>query len=95
MIVAAGVTFDWTITLGNLVSAAAIVMGFWGASLRLTQRLSRFEATVEDHTNAISTHARKHERQDELLRDLMGDVQRLIGRLDSMTERRRFPREES
>lgn len=86
-------TFDWSINLGSVLTALSFLVGIWLASLTLTRRLTTFEGTVTIHTDALAQHVRWMEKQDNLLLQLVGDVQRLIGRLDAQTERRREPRE--
>ena len=59
----------------------------------MDRRIAVFESTLKMHAESISHHSGRMEKQDELLITLVGDVQRLVGRLETSSERRREARE--
>lgn len=85
--------FEWTINLGNLITAIVFVLGLWGTSMKLTARATTFENRLSEHTLAITHHSDRMGKQDDLLLTIIRDVERLIGRLDAQTERRRERRD--
>ncbi len=81
--------WDGTITLGNVLSAVAFLVGLWAAAQRtyysLDKRANSFEATISNHAKLLEEHARRMERQDDQHLKLMGDIQRILGRLDGVS----------
>lgn len=77
---------DWTISFGTVWAAASIIVSIWWASVSVQQgmdkRLAVFESVLRDHALTLVGHAEKMGQQDVLLLKLVGDVQRLIGRLE-------------
>lgn len=80
-------SFDWTITLGNLMTIGGIVVGMYvGATKilnRVDDRLMKLEQIFVSHTATLIAHAARMEKQDDMLLRLVGDVQRLIGHMES------------
>ena len=91
-------TFDLTISLGNVLMVLSMVGGIWWMGIRAQQvadvRLSRYETLLTDHqqadTQAFESVLKRMDRDDEMmLRQnestlrLVADVQRLIGRFES------------
>lgn len=89
--------FDWTITLGALVASIIIVAGTWAAVSRLysmlEKRLSLFEVGLGVHTQTLINHATRMEKQDDLMLKLVGDMQRVIGRMEQWTAVNDYRRE--
>lgn len=85
-------TFDWTITLGTLISALMIVAGTWAAISRLygllDKRLSVFEQTLNSHASTLLQHDQKMNKQDDMMGRISGDLHRLIGRMEAWTDQR-------
>jgi hypothetical protein len=78
--------FIYTITFGNIMTIVGFVISIWVTAARLytllEKRLVIFEHLLEMHAKTLGEHAKRMERQDELLIRLVGDVQRLIGRVE-------------
>lgn len=92
--------FDWTISLGALIAATVIVAGTWAAVSRLyallDKRIAIFEHILDGHAQTLATHAIRMEKQDETmsrqsdaLTRLTGDIQRVIGRMETWTDTHR------
>ncbi len=85
--------FDWTITLGTVLSAAVFVAGTWAAVSRLysllDKRLAIFESVLGTHAQTLMAHSARMERQDDIMIKLAGDIQRVIGRIETWTDPRR------
>lgn len=87
-------SFDLSINLGQLVTMATFVLTVWRASISFARRQAQSEQVQQQTIAAIEVHTQKLADHDELFQKLVGDVQRLIGRYDEMSDRRRFPREQ-
>ena len=78
--------FDSTISLGNILTVVGFVAAFWAAATKvynsLDRRLISFEALLLGHAQTLVSHGAKMEKQDEILLRLVGDMQRLIGRVE-------------
>jgi hypothetical protein len=103
----AAIVFDWTISLGQIVNAVLVVTGaaialiklFYGIDRRVTamgtaidKRLTILENDLVDHTKTLADHATRMERWEATLFKIVGDLQRVIGRMemwDGETERRK------
>jgi len=81
-------TFDGSISIGDIVTAATIVFGLWAAVTktyhRADKRAALFEQTVTQHTELLAAHSTRMEKNDETLLKVMSELQRLVGRLDSL-----------
>lgn len=81
-------TFDNTITLGNIVVLLGFLGGLWMAVARtyhsLDKRAAIFEQIVTSHSSLLEQHTRRMERTDETLLTVMSELQRLVGRLDML-----------
>ncbi len=84
--------FDGTISLGNILTVVGFFWALWMAGSRLyvymDRRVSVFENVLKDHARTLIDHANRMEKQDDLLIKLVGDVQRLVGRMEAETVRR-------
>ena len=78
--------FDSTISLGNILTIVGFVAAFWvaanGIYTRIDRRIVAFETLLEQHALTLVQHASKMEKQDDILLRLVGDMQRLIGRVE-------------
>ena len=90
--------FDWTISLGSILTIVGFFFSLWWSLTRLWTRMDRrvsvFETVLAKHAETLLSHATKMERQDSLLIQLVGDVQRLIGRIEAQTLRGRYTNHE-
>lgn len=88
-------TFDGTITLGNILTAVVFLFGLWGAVSRayhlLDKRTTMFEGTLTEHANLLKEHAARMvrqeehmEKQDNILLHISGDMQRIVGRFEAI-----------
>lgn len=79
--------FDWTISVGNVITAIVffltVVAAAWKMYNALVRRVALFEELLKEHTSTLMRHASRMEKQDDLLREIIGDVQRLIGRMET------------
>ena len=78
--------FDATISLGNILTAAGFFFSIWWGAVKMyaliDKRIAVFEEVLKTHTDTLAVHADRMEKQDDLLLRLVGDVQRLIGRIE-------------
>lgn len=81
------VHFDPTVTLGNLVAAGVFLFGLWAAGSRAYAQIERrivvFETTINQHGRLLESHAVRMEKQDDMLVRISGDMQRIVGRLET------------
>lgn len=96
MIVAA-VVFDPTITFGTVVEIGVVVVSVVGAyyawKQQISVQLAEFKGTLSEHTRAINDHASRFGRYEQEMKDVSGTLQRLIGRLEYVPERRKTARD--
>lgn len=82
--------FDWTISIGTVIEALAIAGATWSAIARLyslfDKRLSVFESVLSTHAATLAGHATRMEKQDDVMLKLSGDLQRVIGRIETWSE---------
>lgn len=78
--------FDWTISLGNVLTVVGFIIAAWLAGTRIyngiDRRLIAFEGLLSHHAATLVDHAARMKTQDDMLLRLVGDVQRLIGRME-------------
>lgn len=90
-------SFDPTITLGTALAALSIIAGTWAAASRLysliDKRLAILESTLRDHAVALQAHAARMEKGEDMSGRLAGEMQRVIGRLESWADMRSRTRE--
>ncbi len=90
------VHFDWTISLGQVVTAASFFLSIAMAGQRiyllLDKRLSLLQQTVMNHTDTLTSHDSRMKHYEEVLFKVVSDLQRLIGRAEAYwVERRHTP----
>ena len=80
--------FDPTISLGNMLSAVGMVAGLaviaWRVLKTLDNRLQIFQDTLQSHAEALKAHDMILSTYEIRLFDLVGVVQRLVGRLEGL-----------
>ena len=85
--------FDWTVSLGTVLSALVIVSGTWAAASRLyslvDKRLAMFQERLGAHSSTLEVHAEKMEKQDDMLLKISQDLHRLIGRMEILSDLKR------
>lgn len=92
MLIAQGLTFDWTISLGQIVNAAILIGGFSLAALKLyhalDKRVTMFERDIVGHAKTLADHAMRMERWEATLFKVVADLQRVIGRMEVQQHQR-------
>lgn len=82
----AAITFDWSVSLGQIVNAVLLIFGVYGAVIRmyhvLDKRASAIEQTIKNHGEALTNHAIRMERWETTLFKVVSDLQRVIGRME-------------
>ena len=85
---------DWTIRIGDLMQIVALIgTGLW-AYHGLVVKLALLSQTLETHSRIIEDHSLRMERYEGALFNLVSDLQRMIGRLETADEgiaRRKMP----
>jgi hypothetical protein len=80
-------TFDWTFTVGNLITIVSVVGGIWATAMKvyylLAQRLDRLEGRLLVHTETLASHASRMVLHEDRFLKAAGDLQHVIGRMDS------------
>lgn len=83
---ATGITFDWTISFGQLVQIAMLIAGGWVAASKLyyavDRRLTKVEYTIETQANKLSGVAEKTGEVESTLVKTVSDLARVVGALD-------------
>lgn len=92
MLIAQGLIFDWTITLGQIVNAVLLIIGFGFAVQKLyhalDKRVSLFENDMTTHAKTLADHATRMERWETTLFKVVADLQRVIGRMEVQQQTR-------
>ncbi len=82
--------FDWSINFGQIITIAGTLLGFYGTALslyhRIDKRMAGFEQTLQQHATTLTDHAKRLERYEEVLFKIVGDLQRVIGRVEVQHE---------
>lgn len=79
--------FTGDVSLGTLLTILTLL----GIALRFGYRLGHFETTLKDHADRLSGHAARLSTYEEQIVNFVGDLQRVIGRME-VTDRRRSGR---
>ena len=81
--------FDPTVTLGNILTAIVFITALIGSVARaynlIDRRMATFESTIMQHTELLKHHTTSMERQDALLLDISGQMNRIVGRLEAFS----------
>lgn len=84
-------TFSWEINLGQIIQAVMLLFGAWGAVLRiyhmLDKRMDKFEGNIAHHATTLGDHASRMSRYENQITTLVGDMQRIIGRMEILSPR--------
>jgi hypothetical protein len=82
----AAVTFDWSISLGQIVNALMVLGGGAFVVFRmfhaLDKRVSEFEFKIETHAETLKDHATRMERWESTLFKVVSDLSHVLGRLE-------------
>lgn len=80
-------TFDSTITLGNVVTLVGFLFGLWAAANRtyhsLDKRATIFEAMIHEHSRLLAEHSKRMEQHDRTLTDILQKIANIVGRMES------------
>ncbi len=79
-------TIDWTVNVWQIVTAIGFLIGSYGAVMRiyhlLDRRLSLLEQSFLVHAGTLVDHGARLQRYEDGLFKIVGDLQRLIGRVE-------------
>lgn len=75
--------FTTEITLGNL----AIVITLISIAIGIGNRLGTLSQTVLQHATVLTQHANRMDKYEERLIGLVGDMQRMMGRVEATQDR--------
>jgi hypothetical protein len=85
------VTVNWSVDLGQILSVVAMVLLAIGAHFAVKQtvtvvvaRFDDFKLSMENTVKAFGVRLDKHEAS---IMGLVGDVQRMVGRVDGQMDR--------
>lgn len=82
-------SFDPTVTLGTLLSMLGIVAAIAGAAWRVSSKVNTdlvgFQQAMIAHTRLLEEHAKRIDKQDGMILDVIRSLERLMGRLEVMT----------
>ncbi len=92
MILAQGIQFDWTISFGMVINVLVFIFTAFGLYHAGMSRFRHHEDSIHRLTNNIGEHNDRMDRYDERMLEIVGDLQRIIGRVEMMAERRKLPR---
>ena len=70
--------FTGNISLGNVLVVVTLV----GTAVQFGMRLGTLETTLRQHADALMDHANRLEQHDSRLLDAVGNIQRMLGRLE-------------
>lgn len=98
-----GLTFNWEINIGQVLSVVIFLLGVWGGAIRLyhllDKRMDRFELTLGEHARTLVEHSGRMTNYERDMVDVVGDLQRTIGRVETALQPSRWnnrdPRETS
>lgn len=83
-----GPAFDWTITLGGVLQILTMVLLAVAVFNALAARITIFENTLKNHADSLKAHADRLDRHEARIIELIGTLQRVIGRSElSLHER--------
>lgn len=90
------VTFDWSISLGQIVTgilfAGSVALSAQRIYHLLDKRIAGLELTLTTHAATLTDHKGKLDKYEETLFSVVSDLQRIIGRVEAMVpERRHVP----
>lgn len=80
-------TFDYTITLGNVLTVLSILGGLIGAWFRVQMRLKAVEQDSRTHKEWIAAHQECNLRQIEILNEMREGLAFIKGQLKGISGR--------
>lgn len=80
---------DLTITLGNLIEMGVIAGTLFGLYAKFIGQFSSLKTTLENHGEQLERHADRMEKYEAGMFQIVGQVQRVMGRLDGFNPPRR------
>lgn len=81
--------FDFTVTFGNLIELAGIVLALVSLYYAAVGRVRELELILKQHAKDLTAHSQRMERFDENLIEVVSQVHRILGRMDVGDLRRR------
>ena len=76
------------VSLGTILTICTLV----GIAIRFGYRFGKFETTLSEQAKTITDHASRLEVYEGRIVGFVGDLQRLIGRMEFFTDRRDRPK---
>lgn len=74
--------FDGTVSLGSLLTIATLI----GIAVRLGWTVGGIQAIITQHSKLLEMHTARMEKQDDMLIRISGDMQRIVGRIESANQ---------
>lgn len=75
-----GLNFDWTVTFGTTLQILTMVLLAVAVFNALAARVTVFENTLKNHAESLKAHADRLDRHETRIIELIGSLQRIIGR---------------
>ena len=79
-------TIDYTLNIWQVITAVGFLFAGYGAIMRvyhlLDKRLASMEQHLTDHADTLGEHGRRLGKYEEALFKMVGDLQRVIGRVE-------------
>ncbi len=79
--------FTGEISLGVILSAAGIILTLITIASRLGAKIGAMQTTAETQGESIDRHTKRLDLYEERLVQVVGEVQRMIGRMESTQDR--------
>ncbi len=79
--------FTGEISLGVLLSAGGIIVTIITVAIRIGTKIGAMETTARAQGESIDRHTRRLDLYEERLVQVVGEVQRMIGRLEATQDR--------
>lgn len=75
--------WDGTVTLGTMIEIASIIVIALSGWSAFKARIAVFEETLNTHAKALLVHGERLDRHEDKLITIVGDLQRVIGHMES------------
>lgn len=75
-------TFDWTVTLGNVLQLVTMIGLAIAGYYAISARMAVFESMLAGHADTLKQHAQRLDLYEARIVEVIGDLQRLIGRME-------------
>ena len=80
-------TIDWTLNVWQVITAVGFLFGGYSAVMRVyhlvDKRLASMEQHLTEHAGTIGQHGQRLEKYEQALFKLVGDLQRVVGRVEA------------